>query len=144
MKVLIDTNVIIDAITGRTPYNASAEQIFLLAAKDQISATITASSVTDIYYLINKHFHDADKAKQVLRTIFTLFDVIDVGKNDCEKALDLLMTDYEDALLACCAKRTKARYIVTRNTKDFLSSPVQVIMPDDFISRFFLEQQSQQ
>jgi len=42
-------------------------------------------------------------------------------------------------LLACCAKRTKARYIVTRNTKDFLSSPVQVITPDDFIARFFLE-----
>lgn len=136
MKVLIDTNVIIDAITGRAPYNTAAEQIFLLAAKDIISASITASAVTDIYYLIKKHFNAAGKAKEVLRTIFALFNVIDVGKSDCEKALELPMADYEDALLACCAKRTKADCIITRNIKDFTASPVKAMEPNEFLAIF--------
>ena len=137
MNVLIDTNVILDAITSRAPYNASAERIFLLAAEDQLNAAITASSVTDIYYLANSHLHDADRARQVLRTLFTLFNVVEAGKGDCEKALDSSVSDYEDALLACCAKHVKVEYIITRNIKDFQASPVPPITPDDFLTRFF-------
>ena len=107
MNVLIDTNVILDAVISRLPHNVSAEKLFLLAAEDKLNAAITASSVTDIYYLLHKHLHDADQAKQVLLKLFSLFEVLDVTRSDCEKALSMPMSDYEDALLATCAKRRK-------------------------------------
>ena len=58
MKILVDTNVIIDTLTGREPFRESAEQIFILAANQIEDMYITASSATDIYYLVRKHLHN--------------------------------------------------------------------------------------
>ena len=137
MNVLIDTNVILDAVMTRAPHHVSAEKLFLLTAEDKLNAAITASSVTDIYYLLHKHLHDADQTKQVLLKLFSLFEVLDVTGSDCEKALSMPMNDYEDALLATCAKRRKLDLIITRNLKDFAESPVKAIAPDDFLSNYF-------
>lgn len=136
MKALIDTNVILDALISRAPHHISAERLLLFVAEDKLKAAITASSVTDIYYLLYKYFHDADQAKQVLLKLFRLFEVLDVTGSDCEKALSMPMQDYEDALLATCAKRRKLDLIITRNLKDFAESPVKAITPDDFLANF--------
>lgn len=136
MNVLIDTNIILDAVTGRAPHNAPAEKLFLLAAEDKIGASITASSVTAIYYLLHKHLHDADQSRQVLSKLFSLFKVLDFTGGDCKKALTMPMADYEDALLAACAKRSKVDLIITRNLRDFDESPVEAITPDDFLAKF--------
>ena len=136
MNVLIDTNVVLDAVTGRAPYHASAEKLFLLAAEDKLSAAIIASSVTDIYYLLRKHLHDAEQAKQVLFKLFNLFSILDVTGSDCERALTLPMPDYENALLAACAKRNRLDLIITRNLKDFTRSPVKAMAPDAFLAGF--------
>ena len=125
------------SVTSRTPYDASAERIFLFVAEEKLNAFITASSVTDIYYLLQKHLHDQYQAKQVLMKLFSLFEVIDVTGSDCEKALSLPMKDYEDALLATCARRRKLDLIITRNLKDFADSPVKVIALDDFLANYF-------
>ncbi len=53
MKILIDTNIIIDALTGREPFRNSAEQIFMLAANQAADMFITASSATDIQNYMN-------------------------------------------------------------------------------------------
>lgn len=139
MNVLIDTNVILDAVTGRAPYNATAERIFLLAAEDKISAAITATSVTDIYYLLHKHLHDADRSRQALANLLSLFRVLDVTGGDCRKALTMPMADYEDALLATCAKRNKVDKIITRNLRDFDGAPVEALTPDGFLAEFKAE-----
>ena len=60
MRILADTNVIIDALTSREPWNKSAEEIFIMAANHTIEMYITASSATDIYYLIRKHLHNTE------------------------------------------------------------------------------------
>lgn len=52
MKILVDTNIIIDALTSREPFREDAEQVFLLAANQIEDMYITASSATDIYYLL--------------------------------------------------------------------------------------------
>ena len=137
MNVLIDTNVILDAGLNRIPFNASAQKILLLVAEEKVNASITASSVTDIYYFLKRDYHDSDRAKEMLINFFNIFEVIDVTKSDCEKALGLPMDDYEDALLATCAKRRRIELIITRNLKDFAESPVKAISPDDFLTKYF-------
>ncbi len=65
-----------------------------------------------------------------------VLDIIAVGKTDILNAMDFEMPDYEDALAAQCAKRLKAEYIVTRNSTDFVNSPVPTAEPADFLMQF--------
>lgn len=137
MKVLIDTNVVWDVLTNRETWVQQSSEILKLAARQQIDAAITANTLTDIYYLTRKHLQDPDAARQALLQLMELLDVVSVNKTDCIKAFDMAMNDYEDALLARCAHRVKADCIITRNTQDFASSPVQAMTPADFLKRFF-------
>lgn len=133
MKILVDTNIIIDTLTGREPFRESAEQIFMLAANQIEDMYITASSATDIYYLVRKHLHNTEQSKNTMSKLYQLFGILDVTANDCQDALLLDMKDYEDAVISCCAKRNQMDYIVTRNIKDYEHSKVKVLLPDDFI-----------
>ena len=133
MKLLIDTNIIIDALTGREPFREAAEQIFLLAANQTEDMYITASSATDIYYLVRKYLHSSEQAKNTMSKLYELFCILDVTASDCQEALLTDMKDYEDAVVSCCAKRNRVEYIVTRNIKDYEKSKVSAILPDEFI-----------
>ena len=135
MKLLIDTNVILDALLTREPFYEDAEKVILACAEEKVSGYITASSVTDIYYVVNKELRSPDAAKQALLKLLTLVDVLDVTGTDCEKAFELPMPDYEDALLAYCGKRHKVDLIVTRNDKHFVGSPVKVILPEELLKK---------
>ena len=137
MKVSIDTNVILDAVGNREPFAASAQRIVLLTAERKINASLTASTASDIYYLIRKHYKSAEDAVDEMKKLFAIFDIVSVDKNDCMKAFTTGMIDYEDSLLAVCASKSKAAYIITRNTKDFIKSPVPAIEPQDFLDKFF-------
>jgi predicted nucleic acid-binding protein len=133
MKVLIDTNVILDALLARKPWSEPAQAVMLAVAKEQIEGCITASSFTDLYYLLCRNLRDEAQARQVLLALMTSVNVLDVTSMDCEKAFELSMPDYEDALLAYCGKRHKAEKIVTRNAKHFEGSPVKAISPDELL-----------
>lgn len=133
MKILVDTNIIIDALTGREPFRESAEQIFMLAANQIEDMYITAGSATDIYYLVRKHLHNTEQSKNTMSKLYQLFGILDVTANDCQDALLLDMKDYEDAVISCCAKRNQMDYIVTRNVKDYEHSKVKVLLPEDLL-----------
>lgn len=133
MRILADTNVIIDALTSREPWNKSAEKIFLMAANQTIEMYITASSATDIYYLIRKYLHNTEAAKSITGKIFSLTGILDVGANDCIDALASSINDYEDAVVEKVAHRNDVDYIVTRNIKDYQAGDTKIILPDDFV-----------
>lgn len=133
MKLLIDTNVILDVLMKREPWAESAEAVLIAVAEEKAEGYTTASTFTDLYYLLRKHLQDREKTKQALLGLLSVLDVLDVTRVDCEKAFDLSMTDYEDALLASCAKRHKIDQIVTRNEKHFDGSPVKTVTPEEFL-----------
>ncbi len=141
MKVLIDTNIIIDALTGREPFREAAEKIFILAANQIEELYITANSVTDIYYLIRKHLHDSEQTKHTMAKLFELFYILDVTSEDCQKALWIDIKDYEDAVISVCANRNHIDYIITRNIKDYKYSNTPAILPDAFIKLVSMEEE---
>ena len=136
MKVLIDTNVVLDAIANREPFNIYAQKIIELILDNKIEGYITTNSTTDIYYIARKYLN-RDDLRNTMRSLFTILDIIDVFGTDCHKALDFPLDDYEDALLVVCSNRVAVDYIITRDAefldKAKLSAPV--ISPIDFISR---------
>lgn len=119
MKVLIDTNVIIDALTSREPWNESAETIFIMAANHIMDMYITASSATDIYYLVRKYLHSADQAKQVIEKLYSLVGILTVSGAECIDALASSVSDYENAVVERVSVKSDMDYIITRNVKDY-------------------------
>lgn len=132
MKVLLDTCIIIDALQNRVPHSQYAQQLFLDVAARKYVGCVSAKSVTDIYYLMRRFFHDDKKTRVVLRKLFSLFEVIDTYGDDCIAAVDSEMNDYEDAVMSETAFRNNIDCIVTRNIKDYSKSKVKVLSPFDF------------
>ncbi|GHU55360.1 DNA-binding protein [Spirochaetia bacterium] len=135
MNIILDTNIVIDAIASRIPFNKEAEQIIRLAAGQSLISAITASTASDVYYIARKHLKDTKETIIQLKKLFTIVDIISVDKSDCLAAFDTGISDYEDSLLAVCTMKWGADFIITRNTKDFINSPVLAVKPDDFLER---------
>jgi predicted nucleic acid-binding protein len=136
MIILLDNNVVLDALLEWNPFYYNASQI-LTACVSEYKGCLTANSLTDIFYVLTKSL-DAATAKQAVRKLIELFEIISIDEVDCINALELPMNDFEDALIAVCAEKAGADYIVSRDG-DFAkaASPVQVISPSDFLSKGF-------
>lgn len=135
MKIVIDTNIVLDTIGKRQPFFKQSRNVMQLVAQRKMDGAITANTVTDIAYLLRKHIGQ-DSIKTALRNLMDMLAVLEVNRSLCLKAFDIPITDYEDALLAACAQHWKADYIVTRNCKDFAGSPVKAMVPKDFLKQF--------
>lgn len=132
MEVLIDTNVILDALLKRTPFDADAYTILKMADEKKINAHIAAFAITDIYYFISKQLAHEDRLKAI-KALFNIMSVVPVAKRDIEKAMLLIeLTDLEDALQLQCLRKLKGDYIITRD-EQFQKICKQAISPKDFI-----------
>lgn len=136
MKVLLDTNVIIDVLQDRKPWCESGQKIFLSIARKDIDGCITAKEASDIHYFSKKQFkgeaNTDNKARQILIKLFSLFDIIDTTESDCKNALSFPNNDYEDALMIETAIRAGIDCIITRNTEHFSESPIKIYTPEEF------------
>ena len=132
MDVLIDTNVIIDIAQSREPFVPVARRLLKL---EGLRFYVTASAVTDVYYLQKKHAGNTS-ARDFLSNLFNVIDILDVTASDCRTALMLPMADYEDALQAVCARRAKCGYIVTRDEQHYENAPVPAITPERFLEEW--------
>lgn len=139
MKILIDTNIVIDALTSREPWSKSAEKIFIMAANNIVDMYITASAATDIYYLIRKYLHSTETARQIMEKLYSLAGILEVKGEDLIDALASPITDYEDAVVEQVARRSGMECIVTRNQKDYEAGITKIFLPGDFIR--FMEQE---
>lgn len=135
MKVLIDTNLVLDLLLNRKPFVAKAVQVFKQAEKGHIEAYLTANSVTDIVYILRKAY-SGDQIKENLQNMFGFIKIMNVTASDIIGAFKLDMPDYEDALLVQCAKAASIDYIVTRNKKDFNDCPVECLSPEEWVERY--------
>lgn len=131
MKLLIDTNVILDLVLNRTNAATSASLFRKISiAKD--SAYITASSVTDLFYIIRKETHNINLSYSIMEKILKIVSVITVTESDICTALMLKWNDFEDCVQYAAARRNGIDYIITNNTKDFKNSVIPAIIPKDF------------
>jgi len=133
MIVVVDNNIVLDALLERKPFYSDAAQL-LTACLSGHTGCLTANSLTDIFYVLSKYI-GAVKAKQSVKKLTELFEIISVTEADCINALELPMDDFEDALIASCAKKAGAEYIISRDA-DFKrsASPIRIISPSEFLS----------
>ncbi len=135
MNVIFDTNVVMDVLTEREPFSEASAEAIALAGDKGCNVAITANTVTDLYFLLRKHFSDGAKAKSMLLRLVRNVIVLDTTRELCLLAFDSPVSDFEDAVLAESAIRWGADCIVTRNGSDFTASPTETLIPEEFISR---------
>lgn len=133
MRVLFDTNVIVDVIAERQPFYADSYAVFYKAARREIIGIVPAGAVTDIYYLTNKSFPDSTIAQTAISDLLNILYAVDTRADDVRTALGYGFRDFEDAVISAVAERENADLIITRNISDFKTSPVKAISPKDFL-----------
>jgi len=134
MKILLDTNIVVDVLSRRGGYEESL-QVLRYCEMRKVEGIASTATIMDVMYIMRKHM-DAGKMRDAVRTFLTLVDVVEIRESDILAALDSEMSDFEDAVQAFCSKRNRADYIVTRNKKDFTYSPVPALLPGEMLSLF--------
>lgn len=134
MKVLIDTNIIMDVLANREGFAEPASQLFKLCEVGQVQGIVYALSIANIAYIMRKEL-ERSQIEEVISKLGSIFTLADMKADDLKKAAALPMDDFEDALQSVCASRMKADFIVTRNLKDFKNSKVMAIKPSELIER---------
>ncbi|MDE6030874.1 MAG: PIN domain-containing protein, partial [Oscillospiraceae bacterium] len=124
MRILIDTNVLLDFLSQREPFYTPAKKIISLCTEESIEGCVAAHSITNAFYILRKEFSLSERRKMLIR-LCEMFVVVGIDKHKLMSALsNLEFEDMEDCLQYECAECVNADYIVTRNVKDFALSGI--------------------
>ncbi|WP_457639982.1 PIN domain-containing protein [Persephonella sp.] len=132
MRVLFDTNVILDLLLDRKPFSEYSAVIISEVEKGKITGVLSAATITTIYYLVSKSLNKKEADKSI-DMIFSLFEIAPVNRVVLETAKNLNFKDFEDAVIYASAVHSKVNSIITRNIKDFKFGAVPVYEPAEFI-----------
>ena len=135
MRILIDTNIILDYIADRRPFSETAYQIIELCTNRKVEGCIAAHTISNLFYILRKELSNEER-REVLQGFCKIFDVIGIDAAKIESALkNNSVIDFEDCLQMECAKDIDANFIVTRNIKDYVNSSIKAIDPSDFLKQ---------
>ncbi|MBD5128971.1 MAG: PIN domain-containing protein [Ruminococcaceae bacterium] len=133
MRVLIDTNILLDFFFDREPYNVYADRVLKMCGNYELQGFIAAISIPNAFYILRKD-HPADERRKMLLDICGFLSIVGIDSAKIWGALiNSEFTDFEDCLQDECAVACGADYIITRNIKDFAHSTVPPITAEDFL-----------
>ena len=135
MRVLVETDVILDVLQKREPFFSDSDRALRRALENDAECLISATAATDIFYVLRKSLGSAQQAKEHIDQLAQVVSFADVQGMDIHTALMRAMPDFEDAVVDAVAERSGASYILTRNIKDFTGSVVPAILPADFLNK---------
>jgi len=130
-KGFVDTNVILDVLLKRDPFYQDSLKIFRLAEWGEIRACVSASSITDIFYVAKKKL-TTPTARTAIDKLLYLFEVVGVDIDDLRGALAIPIDDLEDALQVWCAQKANADTIITRDIDGFKNIDIAVATPAEY------------
>lgn len=134
MRILIDTNIILDLVQNREPHSSNALKIINSCVKEENVGYVSAHSLSDLFFILRK-VKSVEERKAIILHLCKFFKVISETRDFfvaiCNNAG---WNDLEDGLQMKCAEMEKLDYIVSRDKKSgFKGSPVEVISPADFL-----------
>lgn len=133
---LLDSDVVLDFLLKRTPFNVVAKELFTLALNEKIEICISSLAIANIYYLLQKAIGKVESLI-LLREILNFSKILSVGQHEILEAIISDFLDLEDSIQHQTAlNNTKIKGIITRNIKDFKKSKLPVYSPESFLSLF--------
>jgi len=139
MRLLIDTDVLIDVALDRRPFANASSRLLDYAETHPGSAYMAWHSVANFYYMVASPKGKA-AARQFIAELLEFVAIAPVTTADLTYALSLKMGDLEDAMQAAAAVASRADCIVTRNVSHYRNSPVKALAPADWLRAQVTEQ----
>lgn len=140
MQVLFDTNIVLDALLKRAPWEVDAEVCWKACDEGRIMGCLTASTLTDIFY-ISRKLKGIDVARDAVRICLDAFAICIVDRQALELAIDLPADDFEDNLQIVCATLAGLDAIVTRDKDGFQGSTITVPTPTELLAQLNLTEE---
>lgn len=134
MKLLIDTNVVLDVLLKREPFCEAAINVLNLAKRNDVQEFISATAITDIYYIACRQLKNKGQVRALLKNLLTIVSVAGVTGREIFNALELDWNDFEDSVQYSVAFLQEIDGIITRNPTDYKASEIQVWMPEQAVS----------
>jgi predicted nucleic acid-binding protein len=135
VRVLIDTNIVLDFLLQREPFFQDAELLFQAINAGEVVGYVTATTLTDIFYISRRHTRSTEKARQAVSETLTAMVICPVDRAVLELAFDSGLDDFEDAVQIFSAVAQALEAIVTRDTQGFLSSPIPVLSVQELLQQ---------
>ena len=136
MKLLIDTNVVLDVLLRREPFSKTAAEVLNLTQRDDVREYVSASAITDIYYIANKQMKDRDAVRDLLKRLLMIVSVAAVSEWEIQNALNLAWGDFEDSVQYSVALLNEMDGIVTRNPSDYQEANIRIWLPEQALELF--------
>lgn len=133
MRILIDTNIVLDVVLARNPWVAEASELLDRTARREVDGFVAAHSVTTVFYVVERE-RDRRTALTAVGDLLSIVEVTELGSADFQRALTFGLKDFEDAVQVAASLRIGADFLVTRNAKDFRGSPVVVKAPGEILA----------
>lgn len=135
MRILLDTNVVLDVLLDRQPWVTDAAQIWRMCLDGRLSGFVCASSITDIFY-IARRLTDVTRARAAVRLSLATFMICPVDRDTLDMADGMLGDDFEDNLQIACTIVGNLDVIITRDPAGFQQSPIRAITAGDLLQQF--------
>jgi len=132
LKVIFDTNVVLDVLLDREPFSISAALLFSKVEKGELSGYLCATTITTIHYLVRKALGTRDAHKYV-GNLLSLFEIAPVGRVVLEEALRSRFDDFEDAVIHEASIHAGVEALVTRDSNGFRRATIPVYLPDELL-----------
>ena len=132
-KIFVDTDICMDLLSGRKPFNAVAERLFSLADLGKVKLCVSSLCFSHIDYILLTQFKRNDSRK-ILAKFKTLVTVLSVDDKIIELAIASDFSDFEDAIQYNTAIENHIQILLTRNLKDYKKAQIQVMNPETFLS----------
>jgi len=134
IRILIDTNIVIDLLARRKEFYTEAAELFSLADKKELNLAISSLTFANTNYVLSKQKSPIE-AKEILRKFKVLVEIIPLNDKIIELALSSNeFSDFEDGLQYYSALENQIDIILTRNKKDFKNSKIPVLTAKEYLS----------
>ena len=131
--LFVDTDILLDMLTGRQPFSREASTLFTLMEKEKLKGYTTSLSFSNLYYVLRK-YASHQKVISTLKKLSELIEILGVDDSIIKEALSSGFKDFEDAIQCYTAQHNSViGVIITRNIKDYKQSELPVMSPDTFL-----------
>jgi len=135
MRILIDTNVLLDVMLCRNNFYPDSRAVFEIVETNEINAFVSAVSMTNSFYILRKFKQNIDDVYSLMDDLSALFAIAPVTENTIKNAMALRWKDFEDAVQFMSAQEANVKYIITRNKPDFEIFEIPCLSPTEYIAQ---------
>jgi predicted nucleic acid-binding protein len=134
MRILLDTNILLDVLTKRQGHFDSPAKVWTIIHSELVEGFLSAISINNLYYIVRK-LQDRKTAEAFVDDILKDFEIASLTKSILKQARTVANKDFEDSIQYFSAIQEGCEVLITRNKKDFPALGLRVLTPDEFLEQ---------